>query len=54
MTRFRTRPHRTSADHLALELVGTDPTEMNAPLSSGATLPVALPGDGGLSSVGMV
>ncbi|MFQ6329155.1 hypothetical protein ACLMAL_23880 [Nocardia sp. CWNU-33] len=50
MTRSRTRPHHTPVAPFALELVGTDPGEMNAPSSSGASLP----GDGGLSPVGMV
>ncbi|MFQ6397982.1 hypothetical protein ACLMAJ_31640 [Nocardia sp. KC 131] len=54
MTRSRTRPHHAPAAPFALELVGTEPGEMNAPSSSETSLPVALPSDGGHSPVGMV
>ncbi|MEU7221744.1 hypothetical protein [Nocardia iowensis] len=50
MTLSRIRPHHTPIALFAFELVGFDPGEMNAPSSSGASLP----GDGGLSPVGMV
>ncbi|MBF4999451.1 hypothetical protein IRT45_20085 [Nocardia sp. BSTN01] len=50
MSCLRTRPHRTAADPFALAVVDTDPVEFSTPPSSSTRLP----GDGGLSSVGVV
>lgn len=54
MTRSRTSPHHTSADSFALDLVGADPAVSTAASSSGPALPMTVPEDGELSSVGMV